>query len=95
MTMVVAKLSISLSAELAGAIRTLAEKRGDDVSRLVETLLREHPLVRRSIEAQRVLPELKKGRDVDALLVMARQARRRWDDRVKRGQVKIRATRRR
>lgn len=94
MTMVVSKISISLSPELAGSLRALATQRTEDLSRLVETLLREHPLVRAGIESRRAIPDLKKGRDPGALLIMARQARRRWNERVKSGQVKVRGTRR-
>ena len=53
--MAVRKLSLSLTPELAEALDELARRRGDDRSRLVETLLREHPLVRRHLEAARGL----------------------------------------
>lgn len=94
MTMVASKISISLSPELAGSLRALAADRSEETSRLIETLLREHPLVRERIQAQRTERGLKKGRDVDALLVLARQARRRWNERVRSGQVKVRGARR-
>jgi hypothetical protein len=50
---VVRKLSISLSFELADSIRTLATERAEDVSALIEILLREHPLVARAIQKER------------------------------------------
>ncbi|HUR68831.1 MAG TPA: hypothetical protein VM370_06250 [Candidatus Thermoplasmatota archaeon] len=92
--MVAAKRSISLSPELAECIRALAAERSEDVSRLIETLLREHPLTQAKIAEQRGRAGLKKGRDIDALRILARQARRRWDERVASGQVKVTASRR-
>lgn len=51
--MVVQKLSVSLSGELTSVLRTLAATRQEDVSRLIETLLREHAIVVRAIQAHR------------------------------------------
>jgi hypothetical protein len=46
--------TISLSLELDAAICGLASERGESVSALVETLLREHALVQDSIELGRM-----------------------------------------
>src|ERR1051326_2414763 len=64
-----AKLSVSMTPELAICVRALAASRSEDTSRLIETLLREHPLVRQGIEEARAGgaggPGAKKGRDVE------------------------------
>lgn len=49
----VAKRSISMSDELAAVLDELALRRGDDRSSLIETLLRENPLVREGIAVKR------------------------------------------
>jgi hypothetical protein len=46
---VVAKISVSFSEELTAVIDELARRRGDDRSPLIETLLRENPLVQEGI----------------------------------------------
>jgi hypothetical protein len=51
--MVVRKLSISLSFELADVLRSLAKERSEDVSGLLEVLLREHRLVATAIQEHR------------------------------------------
>lgn len=53
MTMVVRKLSISLSFELADVLRSLATQRHEDLSGLLEVLLREHRLVAHAIQEHR------------------------------------------
>jgi metal-responsive CopG/Arc/MetJ family transcriptional regulator len=50
-----AKISISLTPELAAALDALAKRRGEDRSRVVETLLREHPYVLQEVRVQRSL----------------------------------------
>ena len=45
----VVKLSISLSEELAAVLDELARRRGDDRSPLIETLLRENPIVQEGV----------------------------------------------
>lgn len=62
--MAVRKLSLSLTPELADALDALAAARGEDRSRLVETLLREHPLVREAVRRGR--PYRPGGRPPDA-----------------------------
>ena len=51
--MVVKKHSISVSAELSEAIQRLAVDLGEDVSPLIETLLREHAVVASVIQKAR------------------------------------------
>ncbi|MBI2077156.1 MAG: hypothetical protein HYT80_02120 [Euryarchaeota archaeon] len=79
--MVVRKLSISVSGELEGALRGLASAREEDLSPLLEVLLREHWLVAARIQAERD----KGGPDV-ALLGGA--ARRLWDERTATGELR-------
>lgn len=88
--MVVQKLSISLSPELASVLRELARSRRDDVSRLVEILLRENPLVAARVDAARRPPATKRGRDPAKLLALGRAAARAWERRARRGEVRIR-----
>ena len=45
----VAKLSVSLSEELTAVLDELARRRGDDRSPLIETLLRENPIVQEGV----------------------------------------------
>lgn len=93
-SMASAKLSVSLSRELEQALGALAQKRGEDRSRVIETLLRENPLVAEEIRRRRAVaagpPRLKKGRSVDELLLLARVAREGFDRRLREGKVKIR-----
>lgn len=87
-----AKFSISLSRELQESLTRLARQRGEERSRLIETLLRENPLVQATIrELRQAGPETKRGRPLEKLLVLARAARRDWDRRVASGQVKVHA----
>ena len=51
--MVVRKLSISLSYELADVLRALASRRHEDLSGTLEVLLREHRLIAEAIQEQR------------------------------------------
>ena len=53
MTMVVRKMSISLSFELADVVRELARSRHEDVSHLIEVLLRENRFVATAIQEHR------------------------------------------
>lgn len=55
--MVVRKLSISLSFELADVLRTLATNRREDVSGLIEMLLRENRMVATAIQEHREPPK--------------------------------------
>ena len=52
---------LSLSPELNGALLALGATRSESVSALVETLLREHALVRKSIELGRLEAALPDG----------------------------------
>lgn len=52
---------VSLSPELDGALMALGATRNESVSALVETLLREHPLVRESVEMGRLEAALPDG----------------------------------
>lgn len=91
--MTVAKLSISLSPELAAVLDILADEQGLDRSRLIEVLLREHPLVSTQVQRRRLeaaVPPLKKGRSVEDLMVLARTARAQWDQKVATGKVRVR-----
>jgi hypothetical protein len=89
--MPVTRLSVSVSLELAAALRLLARRKDMDVSRLVETLLRETPIVAASIRAGREAewPLAKKGRDVEKLRALAKAARGAWDERVRKGAVRL------
>lgn len=88
--MPVSKFSVSLSAELARALGLLADERSEDRSRLIETLLRESPLVQDRIRELRTGPTgLKKGRDPEELRLLARVARRAWNRRMAAGRVRI------
>lgn len=85
------KLSITVTPELAAALRALAERRGEDLSRTIEILLRENRLVAEEVEAGRrrdALPRTKKGRDVDELRVLARLGRAQWERAVAEGRVR-------
>lgn len=89
--MSVRKLSISLSPELADALDALAGERGDDRSRLVEILLREHPLVARRIRRSRgAMPPTKRGRSLEELKLAGKVARAAWERRVASGEVEVR-----
>ncbi|HLE47910.1 MAG TPA: hypothetical protein VI818_06400 [Candidatus Thermoplasmatota archaeon] len=79
--MVVRKLSVSVSGELEAALRGLATERDEDVSPLVETLLREHWLLATRIQRAR-----ETERDDAALL--AQTARRLWADRTASGDLR-------
>lgn len=61
--MAVRKLSLSLTPELADALDRLAAARGEDRSRLVETLLREHDLVRNAVRRGRPYRPVSPGDD--------------------------------
>jgi predicted transcriptional regulator len=94
--MTAAKFSVSVTPELELALRALATRRGEDRSRLIETLLRENPLVGAEIGRLRGAdggpPGLKKGRSIEEIRVLVRLARRRWERRTQSGQVRIVAT---
>ncbi|HVL86828.1 MAG TPA: hypothetical protein VM681_02275 [Candidatus Thermoplasmatota archaeon] len=88
--MPVSRLSISVTPELAAALRALAKERSEDVSRLVENLLRENPLVQEAVQSLRGgRPVLKKGRDLRELLLLGRAADRQWRDRIASGRVTV------
>lgn len=82
------KLSMSLTPELADALDRLAGRRGEDRSRLVETLLREHPLVREAVQVQRGLGT-KRGRSLDEVRALAKVARHQWKRRLEQGEVRV------
>lgn len=80
---------MTFTAELAEAVNRLQVRRGEERSRLVETLLRENPLVGEEIRSIRAGPSLRKGKDPKELARLIRAARTNWDRRVKSGQVKV------
>lgn len=57
-SMTTARRCVSVTGELNGALIGLAFRRKESVSSLVETLLREHPLVREEIEGARLEAKL-------------------------------------
>ncbi len=83
------KFSISVSPELDVTLSRLATERGEDRSRLIETLLRENPLIQQSIQAARATPSLKKGRDLQELLLLGRVARQAWERRLSSRELRI------
>lgn len=89
--MPVARLSISVTPELSRVLRSLAATQSVDTSRLIETLLRESPMVRGAVAQarQEAAVTTKRGRDVRTLLALARIGRRQWQERLKSGQVKF------
>ena len=90
--MSVSRLSLSLTPELAKALRRTAAALELDVSRLVETFLREHPRVQQEVRDLRsASPGTKKGRSVEKLLALAEVAEAQWDARIGSGKVKLRA----
>lgn len=89
--MPVAKLSVSFTEELASTVRDLSERRGEDLSRLLEILLREHPDVARAVRERR---ERRKERAPEELRMLARAARRLWEERVESGRVRVLGPRR-
>ena len=87
------KRSLSFSLELDTILGDLARARKEDRSRLVETLLRESPLIQGAIaevrgtgRAENV--QTKKGRSVEKLRALARVGDAAWRRRVASGQVK-------
>lgn len=87
-----ARLSVSVTSEMNLALRELARQRGEDISRLLETLLRENPLVQekvRELRSRPPTPGTKKERDVEKLLLLARISGRLWEERVASGEVKL------
>lgn len=91
--MAASKFSISVTAELEVALKALATRRGEDRSRLIETLLRENPLVASEIRSLRTAsegpPALKKGRSMEELVLLGRVARESLAQRLASGKVKI------
>jgi hypothetical protein len=90
--MSVRRFTISVSQELADALDDLQQRRGDERSRLVETLLRENPLIRGAIERQRddpLVPGTKKGRDLEKVRALGRAAARNWARKEKEGKVRV------
>lgn len=81
------QVTITLTPELAGVLDRLAEIWGMERSRLVETLLREHPRIRETVEVWRSAPPTKKGRPLADLMALARSARRQWNKKVASGTV--------
>lgn len=82
------KFSVSTSEELFEALEGLRERRGEDRSRLIETVLREHPMVRREIHRQRSSGLPCKGeRRSEEIEALARTARRQWALREDEGEV--------
>lgn len=87
MTVVVSKLSVSLSAELASAVRGLAKDRGDDLSPLIETLLRENWLVAERIQAERAGPGAMGPAETQRLIALGRAADAQWRRRLQEGSL--------
>lgn len=85
--MVVSKLSISVSVELAEALRGLAKDRGDDLSPLVETLLRENWLLAERIHALRAGPGSLGNAETERLLALGRAADAQWRRRIGEGSL--------
>jgi hypothetical protein len=81
--------SITFSDELAKVLESLRIRRGEERSRLLETLLRENPMVQDEIRALRTMPEFRKGRNVEDLQRLLNVSRAQWERRVKTGQVKL------
>jgi len=86
--MAIARASLSLTTELDQILRQLAARMNMDRSRLVETLLRESPLVQQEVSQRRGGVSTKRGRDVTELLILGRVAARQWEQRVQSGQIK-------
>lgn len=85
------KLSVSLTPELADALDDLAEDRGEDRSRVIEILLREHPLARRAIQGRRDRDRPQRDRtDLKEAVLAGRVAGRSWERRTDAGEVRIR-----
>ncbi|MBI2077705.1 MAG: hypothetical protein HYT80_04940 [Euryarchaeota archaeon] len=80
-------LSISLSQELLDALNRLKDRRGEERSRLVETLLRENPYVLDEIRQVREAPRFKKGRSPSELDRLVRFGRRRLERQLRSGRV--------
>lgn len=82
-----------MTPELAQALDELAAERDEDRSRLVEILLREHPLVHRRIQRRRDRgPGREGGRrsDLKEAVLTGRAAGRRWERRTEDGEVRVR-----
>jgi predicted transcriptional regulator len=89
--MSVRKLSISLTPELADALDALAEDRDEDRSRLVEILLREHPLVSDRIRSRRARDRPGDERlGLKEAVLVGRAAGRRWERRTSEGEMELR-----
>lgn len=89
--MPVTRLSISLTRELNAALRQTARQMRMELSRLVETLLRENPVVRREVNRLRAVPEpsTKRGRPIEKLVLVGKASRALWEQRLASGQVKV------
>lgn len=90
--MPVARISLSVSNELAGALREVAAERGEELSRLIETLLRENPIVADAVQRHRRLravPALKKGRSLEELLLLGKIAQAQWKTELASGRIKV------
>ena len=90
--MPVARRTVSITSELDSALNFLLKLRGEDRSRLIETLLRESPLVQRQIQKERlgfVNPGFKKGRDLAKLRTLGKLAKTKIDRKIAAGELKI------
>ena len=87
--MTAARTSLSFSPELLAILRSTAKDQGLEVSRLVETLLRENPLIQQQVAQRRNAPsQTKRGRDPRELWILGQVAQRQWKDSVESGQIK-------
>lgn len=78
-----------MTGELSLAIEQLAKEREEERSRVIETLLREHPYVQEKISRLREIPALKKGRPPEEMERIIGAARREMDRRFATGEVKL------
>lgn len=62
-----------------------------ELSRLVETLLRENPVVRREVDELRAgrEPPTKRGRPIEKLVLVGKASQALWEQRLASGQVRI------
>lgn len=83
-----AGVSLTITPELDGILREVASEMSMDLSRLVETLLRESPAVQERVARRRAPPtQTKRGRDPAELWLLARVAAKQWEAGVQSGQI--------
>lgn len=86
--MSVIRLSLSLTPETGAALRRLAESQATELSRLVENLLRENPLVAEEVRKMRSVPSTRKGRPLGKILDLAELVDASWRRREAAGEVR-------